>query len=468
MVNKEAMMSDKDHLRVEDYASAAKRPDGAGLIARDVQRHLVAVCTECQPEWRRLGELRETYLSRLRALPGPPPAAPCGEELSATSLDLDLQAAVTADRIRLHRNVLTEKSDLLRTRADRRVGKIRRARQRFRSPHLAEMLIDESRKRVRDAPIEAAEIAALVPEILAWTEDERPVPPWAPPLLARAAAHRANALRVAGDLPAAERAFAELRHRLADRPLAEPGAMAEIASLEASLCIDQRRFEAAEERLERAALGYRAADDRVGLARAKLKQANLMRNTGRPAEVVRLLELEALDLETAADPYLYVCAVNTRANALCDLEEFTAAERLLDERQDAYEASEDLNVGAIYRCLRGRVALGLGRLERAEADFRDAREATLTLGRTYDAALITLYLAEALLAAGKTRDLSRLAGGLVAAFRGRGVEGEALAALRLLAQAVAAESVTATLLVELRRRLSAASSHSIQSALSVA
>ncbi|HMB54229.1 MAG TPA: hypothetical protein VKU40_12990, partial [Thermoanaerobaculia bacterium] len=285
-----------------------------------------------------------------------------------------------------------------------------------------------------------------------------PVPAWAPALVARAAAHRANALRVAGDLPAAERAFAGLRHRLADRPLADPAAVAEIASLEASLCIGQRRFEAAAERLERAALGFRAADDRVGLARTRLKQANVMRNAGRPEEVVRLLVLEELDLETAGDPYLYVCAVNARANALCDLGDFAAAERLLDQRQEAYEASEDVNVGAIYRCLRGRAALGLGDLERAEAAFRDAREATLTLGRTYDAALITLYLAEALLAAGKTRELAHLAGGLVAAFRNRGVDGEALAALRLLAQAVAAESVSTALLARLRQRLTSATS----------
>jgi hypothetical protein len=79
----------------------------------------------------------------------------------------------------------------------------------------------------------------------------------------------------------------------------------------------------------------------------------------------------------------------------------------------------------------------------------------LTLGRGFDAALVTLHLAEALLVGGKARELAVLARGLVAAFRGHGVAGEVLAALQLFVGAVAAETVSTELIREIRRRLQA-------------
>jgi hypothetical protein len=447
------MTRQRDHVHVEDYDAAARRADGPGALARHVQEHLAAQCPDCEDAWRRLGELRSTHLDRLAALTHPPSDGPSRKGLPATPADVEAQEAHTAEALRLHRNIRGEKYELLRTSPEKRAAKIRRARSRFRSPLLAELLIDHCRKLVRNDPVEAAELVALVPRILAWTEEAEPPPEWAPSLLARAAAHHANALRVAGDLHAAERAFIELRRRLAVRPLGEPAVTAEIASLEASLCIDLRRFEEAGQRLEHAAIGYRAATDSEGLAKTTISHATLLQTLGRPEELLRLLDYNEGLMQDLRDPYLEVCAVTVRVNALCDLKRFAAAGELLDASLDAYEASEDLNVGAIYRFLRGRVALGHGDAEAAEHAFEASRDAMLALGRAYDAALGTLYLAEALLAGGKTRKLAHLARGLVSAFRAHGVEGETLSALQLLARAVVAETLNATLLAELRHKL---------------
>jgi tetratricopeptide (TPR) repeat protein len=445
---------ERNHLRLEDYVSASRRPDGAGLLARHAHRHLVALCDDCGPEWRRLGQLRATYHERLRAFESPPPAAAhADEQLLATGSEIERQVVLTDDLIREYRNVLNQKSILLRRPPGERPGLIRRAHRRYRSPLLAEMLVEECRQRVRNEPAEAVEIAALVPLVLARTGDADPPPAAAPALLARAAAHRANALRVMGDLPAAEHAFAELRRRLADRPLADPRDAAEIDSLEASLCIGLRRLEKAEDHLDRAALSYEHAGDQAGLSRATIKHANLLGSLGRPRELLALLTPEAVDRARSVEPYLYVCAVTARVNALCDLEAPDEAARLLDADLDAFEEAEDLTVGSTLRWLRGRVALGRGDLLAAEGAFRDASDALLAIGRSYDAALITLFLAETLHRAGKTRDLATLARGLVDAFRSRGVAGEALAALKLLADAVASGTVSAALLARLRRRL---------------
>lgn len=447
------MKRDRDHVHAEDYDAATRSPDGFGALARHVHEHLTAVCPDCSDGWQRLGHLRATYLERLDQLTQESDPATPRTHLAATPAEIEQQEKLTAEMLRLYRNIRGEKYELLRTAPEKRVAKIRRARTRFRSPLLADFLIDLCRKRVRSAPAEAAALADLVPEILAWTEDADPTPTWAPALLARAAAHRANALRIAGDLRAAERAFVELRLRLARHPLGEPAVTAEIASLEASLCIDQRRFEEAEERLYRAAIGYRAAGRASGVARTLVQHATLLQTLGRPTEILRLLDLEGPVLAHLDDAYLQVCAVTARVNALCDLERFDPAADLLDAHLDTYEASDDLNVGAIYRCLRGRVELGQGNTEAAERSFEASRDAMLTLGRTYDAAIITLYLAEALLASGKTRELARLARGLVAAFRSHGVDGETLAALQLLARAVVTERLTVAVLSDLRRRM---------------
>ena len=85
--------------------------------------------------------------------------------------------------------------------------------------------------------------------------------------------------------------------------------------------------------------------------------------------------------------------------------------------------------------------------------FTAARDQFLALDRDYDAVLTSLYLADTLLVANKTTELRRLAAELVPLFKARGVERETLASLRLLAQAVQAETVTAALLSELRQSL---------------
>ena len=445
---------ERNHIRLEDYVSASRRPDGAGLIARHAQRHLVAICDDCGPEWQRLGQLRATYLERIRAFESPPSAAAQPDDhLLANSEEIERQAALTHDLIREYRNVLNQKGILLRRPPEERPGVIRGAHRRYSSPLLAEMLVEECRQRVRNAPAEAAEIAALVPLVLAKTQDADPPPAAAPALLARAAAHRANALRVTGDLPAAEHAFAELRRRLAERPLADPRVAAEIDSLEASLHIDGRHVDEAQNCLQRAAVGFKAAGDQLGVTRTTIKHANLLGSLGRPEELLALLTPEAVDRARSAEPYLYVCAVTARVNALCDLEAPDEASRLLDGNLDAFEEGEDLTLGASFRWLSGRVALSRGDLPVAERAFRDASDALLAIGRSYDAALVTLFLAETLYRAGKTRDLATLASGLVDAFRSRGVAGETLAALKLLADAVASETVSSALLARLRRRL---------------
>lgn len=458
-------MAQHDHLLSQHYVLAGESGDQADRLCRRCHDHLLALCGECWRHWEQLGETQEEVRRRLRKAPpaGVPPAPVPDIDLPATPRFLaKLDRQIDGYR-RLRRRAQEEFWELMQLPDRQRREKILGARRRFKSRLLADLLLDECRSQVRSDPAEARAIAELVPLVLRWIHEDhedgtpRTAPPaWAPPLLQLAAALRANALRVEGDLPAAEQAFAELRLAQAREPGADAATVAEITSLEASLKIDQRHCAEAGDLLAQAALAYAAAGDGEGVARVRIQQANLLQTSGRPAAVVPLMEDAAGQLghgEACVNPYLLQCTVTARVNALCDLDRHAEAGALLQDHLDTYEASADPYPAVLFRGLRGRVSLGLERYGEAEADLADCQDGMLELGRGFDAALAALQLAEVLLAQGRTGELGRLATGLVPRFRKHGVEGEALAAMGHLAKAIAAEAVSRELLRRLRARL---------------
>lgn len=446
----------KPHLRTEHYVRAGQFPGGPAELARRTHDHLVDTCPQCAAEWQRLGRWQDAYLDELDRIRLPDGLAEVPlDHLSGEQDVVDAEEEDARRRRRDRRRICEEKWELLRTPPQERIAKVTRARSRFRSLFLAEMLIDECRQLVLTDPAEARSIVELVPHVLAWTADDFSVP-YAPVLLARASAHRANALRIAGDLHGAERAFIALRRTLAHEPLEDPRAVAEVASLEASLCIGQRRFEDAAEYLAQATRAAHHAGDPGLRARIYIQRANLMQVQGRTEAISPLLDHAASLLDPTEDPHLFLCTVTGRVNSLCDLGRPEEARHLLTTHLDDYEASENPYTGAIYRFLEGRCALALDDTSAVDS-FAASRDAHLALGRSYDAALASLYLAEALFVFGRTRDLQELAASLVTIFRSHRVGGETLAALRLLARAVASQAVNRQLFSRLREKLDSVS-----------
>ncbi len=447
-----------EHLRSDDYVSLDATGTAANLLARRTLRHLIDACPVCREEWDRLGpRLQETLLDDLHRFTAPQaPPEPSDDDLRVDTATLDAQDELM-DQLRYHRRRAYEQLWILqRLPPHRRAAKIKGAFRQFQGRAFAELLVETSRSLVRKAPAEALGWAELVPLALDWAKGDA-APDWAPGLLARAEAHRANALRILGDHPAADRIFVELRRTLGAHPVGDPAVVAEVTSLEASLRIEQNHLPHAEELLDRAALAYQYAGDGAGLARARIKHAMLVRGLGRPGDCLPLLDAAAESLASApqpVDPYLRMSIVSERLNALCDLERYREARRLLDRNLDVYEDGDDLFGGAILRCLEGRIALGWQDYTAAEAAFEDCREGLLVLGRSHDAALASLFLAEVYLRMGRAEDLRQLAGPLVARFRASQLPAETLHALELFEHAVAAHRLTVAVVVELRRRLS--------------
>jgi len=443
-------------LRPDDYARTVAGWQRPGTLARLVLDRLLSVCRTCRRSWEHLGPDTARFLDVLDELDpaAPRPAGPRRQHLSHGSSSVRRWKAERKALKRLRRGTTVELSLLRRLPPDARAEAVLSARRRYRSRALASRLLAESRRVVRAEPAEAESYVSLVPLVLRRFL-EAGGPEWAAVLAVRAEAHRANALRIAGELPAAVRAFTALRAEMAARAVGDPAVRSEVASLEASLAIDRRRFEEAERLLDES-LGFsRLAGHSTGVARALLHRGMLERSQGRPSDALSTLEEVSGHLPADA-PYLRLGSVQERALCLCDLDRYEEAERLLQGHLDLYEASDEPFVAAVLRILEGRIALGFDRLEDAEEAFASARDGLLFVGRPYDALFASLHLAEAYCAAGKSTELERLAADLLAQFRALDVPREAVAALRLLAQAAVQRRLTRELIVRLRRQLEAA------------
>jgi len=449
-------MDDHRHVESHHYARTVRGQQKPSVAGWMIVHGLLDGCPECRHLWEMLAGEQDTLFGSVRELdrtgpaaekspaplPEPPPRAPHVAELQDE-----------VDWLRIHRERWKrDLRELRRTPREARRAKLEAARARFASIGFAELLLDESRQVVRTDPAEAESLAELVPLVLERTAGANR-DPRAASLAARAEAHRANALRIAGELPAAEEVFARLRVALVVRPLGDATTEAEAASLEASLRFDQRRFTEAEELLEKALLFYQRGEDSEGELRVEIKQAMLLYYQERYMEALPRLEVVAQHIDPGTHLHQLTSTVTARVDSLCCLERWEQASELLESHLDAFELVEDEAAGAMLRGLQGRIALGRRQFDVAEEAFASCRDAFLSLGRSYDALLASLYLACVHLEAGDARALRRLTAELPPTFRVRGVGREALAALGLLVKAVAAEELTRELLEKLLRQV---------------
>lgn len=442
------------HLGLEICLMVARGELPPGALLAPAYRHLVEKCEVCRREAERARPGPKLRVDRspaaasrsvrsLATLPDDP------RELSVGHLEA---RAALLSRIRgRRRRARANLKELLDLSPPARIERIEAADHRFCTDALAELLIEASREEVRRNPVEAEGLVALVPKILHRAGDLDSH--WRLTLAIRAAAYQGNALRVAGDLSAAEDRFIALTRIVAIEPSLEPETRAEVASLLASLRYDQRRVPEAEGVLCEAVRLYRRAKDLEGEARSLIQQGMLFQKTGRPEAALESFTDAAALLDPAKQPYLLLSTINGRILCLCDLRRWKQAADQLAANRDLYRESDDRHTEATLCGLEGRIALGLCHYDEAGRSYEACRAGHLALGRTYDALLASLDLACVYLEAGRLAELRRLSADLVPTFRSRGVGREALAALRLFAQAAAGERVTRELIERLRERI---------------
>jgi len=439
------------HLTLDVYLMLLEGRLPPRTLAAALHRHLLEICPHCDGEWQAAAPLRdEARASGEIAAHSTPPDAAAAIAFSSASRRLEERA----ERLRSTRRQAREDlRRMLATPPERREEKIVQARTRYRSRAFCELLIEHCRERVRSDAGEAATLLELVGLALLWTPGGLEAG-WAHTLAARAEAHRANALRVAGDLPAAERLFAEVRRRLARLPLDEAKVYAEVASLEASLLWDQRRYAEAAELLDGAVLVYHDAGEREGLARVLIKRASILQGLDRGGDALADLARARSLLDPKEETFLYLFTVVGTVPLLLDEGRPEEADRLLTDAEDAFEAAREPWWALRLRYLEGRAALARGDLARAELRLGEARDGFRDQGLPQDTANASLDLALVHLHQGETAEVRRLCREIAPYFRAAGVERDALAALALFARATEADAAALARVAELRRHLS--------------
>lgn len=410
------------------------------VLVRILYDHIKELCPECREALETVQGMPVRHPHHHRQ-----PAAVRREQYDAAmgSVGEKLRAA-EAERRRARRD-LAELRALAPAERERRIAA---ARTRFRSRALGELLIEASRETVRRDPAEAAALAALVPRVISRLAAADAAA--AAPLAARALAHRANALRVGGDLPAAGRLFGEVRERLAATALDDPALHAEVCSLEASLRVDQRRLDDAEELLDRSILLSRLGHDDHALAKALIQRADVLGAKGEEAQAAASLRESLTLLDETADRHLFACAIGTLTLLECERGEHAAAAALLERHRPLLV--DDGGAWSLVRvlALEGRVAHGLGRTAEAEERLLAALRLCAAEGMEVDAANLSLDLAVLYVEQGRMREVREIATRVQMAFAAREVHREATAALLLFQQAVAAERLTAEAMRRIR------------------
>lgn len=309
--------------------------------------------------------------------------------------------------------------------------------EQFQDWALCERLCDESVQRVSrdlDQGAELARLAREVAERVSGTET------WRKRLRGYAAAHEANALRVRGELKAAEAVLGEARNLYQSG--SDPGGVLDpgrLFNLEGALRRAQRRFAEAVTLLDRAAAVGRAPE------LALLQKGFTLEAMGAYDGAIETLLQAGPLIERRGDPRLsYMWSFNLAVN-YCHLGRHGEAAELARQVRGVVAGRGDNNELSRVTWLEGRIAAGMGRRDEALKLLGQAREEFASRRMWYDVALALLEEAVLLLEAGQAVACKELARDLAGVFDAEGVHREALAALRLFQEAAEREEATAEL-----------------------
>lgn len=330
--------------------------------------------------------------------------------------------------------------------------------ERFRSWGLCEFLCAESEKEASHDPDRAWELAELAVAVSSVVPEWEPAESlWRDELRAYALAHLANACRVAGDLRAAEEAFAaaEALWRPAYQNMGNVlDYEARYLALLASLRRAQRRFPEALQLLDQAL----AADPPPPLlARILINKAKLFEELGEIDEAIDLLNEARSKAGEKVDHRLHLCLVQNHLDYLSKAGRLIEAEALVPEVEGlGRELGSEIDLLRL-RWTQARIAQGLGRVGEALHLFEESRAGFVRHDLAYDVALISLELALACLRLGRSADVLRVIQDTLPTLQILSVNREGLMAVRLLTEAIADQRLTAELignvLEHLRRSL---------------
>jgi tetratricopeptide (TPR) repeat protein len=323
-------------------------------------------------------------------------------------------------------------------------------RDEFHAWGLCHLLLKKSQEAVFEEPeraIDYAELAGRIADHLGPVYDVN----WILDLRTQIYSHLGNARRVLGELRSAEAAFRKAELCAAKSTTGNGLVLADLLSLKSSLRRAQRRLSEALDLSNGAFRIYSQEEHRQGIAKTLLQRAKLYEETDQLTEAIAILQHAEKEIDSSEQPRTFAYSRFNLIVCLILADRFQEAEQLLDEVRTRFrDVAQPLDLVRL-RWVESNVNLGLGRLDEAEAGFRDVQGEFLDRRMGYDAALVSLDLAVLYAQRGATRELKRLAAEVMPAFESREVHREAMAALIMFQNACEEERLT----VELARHLAA-------------
>lgn len=410
----------------------------AAEVDQMVLDHLLGLCSACESEFRafRRGQRRSRY-----------------DEIFAGTLDWaaarERETAAHAKRVR------SDLRNLLSLPEEQRLGRISRARTRFRGVLLADRLLEMSWKCLPADPRGALHWAILAEAVVEGCQEPGTVE-------ARVLAHayRANALRILSRFDEARRAFNVARHYLSREGMTNVDGEAKVVTdlaiyakvdwLEGAFLRTIRDFAQAEFLLSRAALFFGLINAAELQAKVLVTLGELHRVKGDVDEAIRTIGVVLERIDPTAQPALYF---NCRFNYALYLTEAQLYALAQEEAEQLAElapkyADEPLRIRLLV--LDGRIAFGLGDYNASERSFLAARARLIELGSGLDAAIASVELALLYRSTSRFDDLRQISAEMGLIFGAADLHSEAAAALILFQEAVREQSASAAFLQELR------------------
>lgn len=419
-----------------------------GALSRDLLcafavRHAIDQCDECRQGF--LGYMGDVY-----GMPGVPDRVP--EEAYEGSLVRTAALLAAVDLREERQTVRHDFAELLRIPSEQRRLRMESEETRFRSPLLAELLIEQAREAVLRDPQESFDLAQLAVDVSHRIEPATHGTGLRFEALGRATAYVANALRARGDLALAERRFRVAMGCFERGETGDPLVRAELDGLLASLRSDQRRFEEARRLLQRVIPTYTAAGEHPRAARFLLKKAMVLYFMERPEDAVTDL-VEVGNLVTPKeDAWICLCAEHLLALILCEMGRPEEASARVEINRELYERFGE-RTRFRRQWVQAKVAHGRGKRSEAERLYRAARDGFVEQQTGYDAALVSLDLAALYLDQERSREVRQLAEEMLPIFRSQDIHREAMAALLLFHDAAQKETASLPLVRRITRYL---------------
>ncbi len=315
---------------------------------------------------------------------------------------------------------------------------------RFQKWALCELACQKSLDVAGDSAAKAVEIASLAVLIAGLVPG---LPEWRRRLQGYARAHLANAWRVHGKLPEADKEFAQAK-ALWESGMDERKVLneARLLGMESSLRLEQGQLTEALNLLDLADKVDREAEHKKIFLVNRARILALLENFEEANEILREA---ALLISEEHEPRLLWSAQFYLADNLLHAAQLEEATGLLPSIQRLTRRLGKQLDGLRVRWLEGRLAAALGQNERALVILSQVREEFASLKMPFDTALATLELTNLLLEQGRQADVLRLARQLEQTFRAQGAPEKALEAVLVFRKAAERQAVT----LEMVRRL---------------